>query len=271
MFTVLAPSPALAGLVHAYWFVEDLPGKYAGHPVQTSPVPYVVLSVNIGHPNAADNGELVPATSLLGLQSRVRSWRSRPGTYFVMALLTIPGVLKLFPYVGSEAVNTLLDLGSVIGDASAYSLSACVGADLAREEIAVSLDRWLVRRLMHASQVPEIGQIVTTLNMLRGGGTVNAAAAQTQVQRRQIHRLFRRHLGIGPKDVADLERLHASLKGVQSGCGDPMHGFSDQPHQIRNWRKRLGRTPGAYVRQGRTEMAAYFGSDREMSGVAYYL
>jgi hypothetical protein len=64
------------------------------------------------------------------------------------------------------------------------------------------------------------------------------------MNRRQLHRLFHRHLGIGPKLLADLERLHSSLRGVQTRYGDPLAGFSDQAHQIRNWRRRLGVTPG---------------------------
>lgn len=271
MFTVLPPSPQLAGLVHAYWFVEDLPGEHEGRPILTSPISLAVLSVNMGRPNATEKGELVPATSFLGLQSRVRSWRSWSETYFVMAMLTIPGVLRLFPNTGSASVDALLDLGAITGEAASRSLTECVGIDLPPAKIAASLDTWLISRLGTVCAAPETGEIVAALNMLRQGGRVDAAAKHAQVDRRQIHRMFRRHLGVGPKELADLERLHASLKGVQTGYGDPVQGFSDQSHQIRHWRRRLGTTPGTYARQARAPMTDYFGADHAVSGLAYYL
>jgi hypothetical protein len=91
MFT-LPPAPELASLVQAYWFVEDLPGKYEGCAVHTSPIPLAVLSVNLGRPNATQEGVLVPRTSMLGIQSHARAWQSFAGTYFVMAMLTVRGI-----------------------------------------------------------------------------------------------------------------------------------------------------------------------------------
>lgn len=103
------------------------------------------------------------------------------------------------------------------------------------------------------------------------GGSIERAVAAGEMNRRQLHRLFHRHLGIGPKLLADLERLHSSLRGVQTGYGDPLAGFSDQAHQIRIWRRRLGVTPGTYAGEVRTPMATYFSSDSNRDGPAFYL
>ncbi|TPG40546.1 GNAT family N-acetyltransferase [Sphingomonas koreensis] len=73
--------------------------------IRTGPVPLSVLSVNLGRPDANENGCMVPNASLLGLQSRARTWRSWSETYFVMAMLTIPGFIRLFPNAGAESSN----------------------------------------------------------------------------------------------------------------------------------------------------------------------
>jgi transcriptional regulator GlxA family with amidase domain len=83
--------------------------------------------------------------------------------------------------------------------------------------------------------------------------------------------LFHRHLGVSPKQLADLERLQSSLKGVQTGSRDPVQGFADQAHQIRNWRRRLGVTPGAYAHAPHTPMADHFGADSTVPGIPFYL
>lgn len=271
MFLTLPPATELAAFVQAYWFVQDLTGAYEGQPIRTSPIPLAVLSVNMGRPNATEDGALVPRTSMLGMQSHTREWRSWSDTYFVMAMLTIPGIVRLFPHAGADSADSLLDLGAITGDAHAGSLSDCVDAQAAPRRIAAQLDRWLIARLKATRPVPEAGRVAGAHRVLRAGGRVDLAAQAVQVDRRQLQRWFRQHLGIGPKELADLERLHCSLRGVQTGCGDPLAGFSDQAHQIRSWRRRLGVTPGAYDREGPTSLAARFSVGPGSIGPAFYL
>lgn len=271
MFFTLPPAPDLAPFVQSYWFIEDIPGEYEGRPIRTSPVPVGVLSVNMGRPNAGEDGSLVPRASLLGLQSRARSWRSWSDTYFVMAMLTVPGIVRLFPHTGSAAANTLLDLGAILGDAPAGALSNDIAAALEPGRIARQFDRWLIDRLASCAHVPEDRPILAAHHVLRSGGSVAAAADSAGVDRRQLHRWFHRHLGVGPKQLADLERLHKSLRAVQTKRGDPVAGFSDQAHQIRSWRRRLGITPGSYGDKAISGLAAHFSSNPTRADPAFYL
>ena len=271
MFLSIKPAPTLSAFVQAYWFIEDWPGDYQGFPIRTSPVPLAVLSVNMGRPNAQENGSLVPSASLLGLQSRARTWRSWSETYFVMAMITIPGVVRLFPNVGADSADMLLDLSAVAGSASAVSLTNGIGVDQEPRRVAAMLDKWLIARLMSNPPIKDVGRIVAAHDILGRGGTVEHAAMAAEVNRRQLHRLFNRHFGRGPQELADLERLQSSLSGVQSGRGDPMLGFSDQAHQIRSWRRRLGVTPGAYTRAAPTPMAEHFSHEGNALGPAFYL
>ena len=271
MLLVLPPAKELAEFVDSYWIVEDLPGRLAGHPIQTSPVPNAVLSVNLGRPSASEDGNLVPKVSLLGLQSRSRTWRSKPNTYFVMAMLTARGIAHLFPYTGSETAGRLIDLAALIGDGPTTSLAAEVSPEQDHETIVARMDQWLASRLRRMTRCAEHGQIAIAHTILSAGGTVATAAGAAQISRRQLHRLFQRHIGVGPKELANLERLHSSLRNAQFGPGDPAQGFSDQSHQVRNWKYRLGVTPGAYIRSTPSALATETGTNSAPSRIAYFL
>ena len=271
MFLTLPPTPRLASMVHAYWFIEDLPGRHEGRPIRTSPVPAAVLSINMGRPNAAEDGSLVPKVSLLGLQSHARSWRSWSDTYFVMAMLTIAGLVRLFPHTGPDTFDRLLDVGAILGDRLSGELSNEAAAAVEPVRIAAAVDGWLLERLAASRPVPESRRLVAAHRTLSHGGSVVEAARAAGADRRQLHRWSRRHFGTGPKALGDLERLQSSLRSVQAHQGDPVAGFSDQAHQIRDWRRRLGVTPGAYRADARSPMAAYFSANATAAEPAFYL
>lgn len=270
-FLTLRPAPQLASFVASYWFVKDIQGDFEGQPICTSPTPMAVLSVNLGRANAAEDGSLVPSTSLLGLQSRTRSWRSWSDTNFVMAMLSVPGIVRLFPHAGAGTADRILDLGALIGDACSRSLARRINSDMNPKQIASQLDKWLIARVHASTPVRESTRLAAAHDILRCGGSVVKAAEAADIDRRQLQRWFHRHLGVGPKDLADLERLQKSLRSVQTKHGDSHAGFSDQAHQIRTWRRRLGVTPTVYDKMDCSPMAAYFSSNDGETGPAFYL
>ncbi|MCT9072264.1 AraC family transcriptional regulator [Cupriavidus gilardii] len=270
MFLVIAPCLALAPYVNGYWFVQDLEGVYEGQPIVTCPYPGAVLSVNFGRPNAMEGGPTVPKVSLLGFQSASRRWRSWSDTYFVMAMLSPVGLARLFPGIGADCKDRLIDLAACLGDGQAYTLEADLSAAWSPVRIATQLDAWLLRRLDAIRAPMELPALAAAHTLLRQGRQVQDIARLTAVDRRQLHRWFERHLGLGPKQLMDLERLQSSIQAVQRGNGDALSGYSDQAHQIRNWRRRLGRTPGGYARGGPSPLAEHFGA-QSTGGPAFYL
>jgi AraC-like DNA-binding protein len=48
-----------------------------------------------------------------------------------------------------------------------------------------------------------------------------------------------------------------------------MAGYADQAHQIRSWKRALGKTPGEYRRQGGSPLAAGF--EHGGSGLSFYV
>lgn len=270
MFLSVPPHHALRPYVQGYWFIEDLPGRYQGRPIQTGAHPGAVLTVNMGHPNATEDGAWVPRVSLLGPQTRARGWRSCAETSFVMVMMTVRGLARVAPGAGAACCDTLVDLGAIVGDPLTRSLAGDLDVTWRPPEVAARLDRWLARRIEAVPAPPELSRLCAARELLRAGHPVSAVATRIGVSRRQLCRWFHRHTGIGPKQLADLDRLQASLGAVQHRRGDPLAGYSDQAHQIRGWRRRLLVTPGAYARGSLSPMASYFGSSAA-DAPAFYL
>lgn len=270
MFLSLPPSPALADFVRGYWFVEDIPGVHEGTPIRTSPHPGAILSVNFGRPNAVEGGPTVPQVSLLGVQSEGRRWQSWSETYFVMVMMTCLGLARLFPRVGIDCKDRLVDVGALLGDGLAQGLSRDLSAAWVPHRVARQLDVWLLERLERVEAPRELRLLAKAQELLRTGVQVEEAAHSVEVSRRQLTRWFERHIGMNPKQVMVLERLQSSLASVQRGKGNAMLGYSDQAHQIRSWQRRLNVTPGRYARGGLSPAAEYFASTGS-DGPAFYL
>jgi len=195
-------------------------------------------------------------TSLLGVQTQARSWRSDVDTDFVMALLTPPGLARLFPGCAGDVVNSLADIGSLVGDGAARSLLD--DASARPDNLVTSLDEWLRARLTGFGATPSTELLDAACRELARAPRVSIVADTLGVTRRHLSRLMSEHLGIGPKELSDLHRLDRSLRAVQAG-DDGGAGFSDQAHQIREWRRRLRTTPGRYARERRSSLAEAFG------------
>ena len=271
MLEIVFPADTLRSIVHSYWVVEDLTGRYSGELIRTSPIPFAVLSVNMGRSNMLAEGGTVPDVSLLGLQTQARAWVSVPGTRFVMIMLTMRGFVRLFPNIGEVSRDALLDFSDVFGDPSARLLKSSIGEGQTSQQIASVLDGWIVRRMSNGSPSSGSRQLASAYDVIRAGGRVEAAAQHVGTNPRQLHRLFLRYMGVAPKQIADIERLHRSLSEIQRGGESTFQGYSDQSHQIRQWRRRLNLTPGAYAEATDQRMKRYFGQERNLPPLSYYL
>lgn len=267
MLEFVKPSGLLSPFVEGFCCVRDMDGAHCGLPIETAPRPGGVLTVNLGRPNSTADGGATPMLSLLGVQTRRRTWRSDVGTHIVMALLTPAGLARLAPGAGASTADTFIDLGAVVGDRAAASLLHDASA---RPDTATSaLDEWLQVRLLGGGGRADARGADAACRVLARSRRVDEAAERLGITRRHLARVLSEHLGVGPKALLGLYRLDRSLRAVQSGTSLAADGFSDQAHQVREWRRRLCTTPGVYTRRGPSELAAVFGADE--SRTAFYL
>jgi methylphosphotriester-DNA--protein-cysteine methyltransferase len=80
-----------------------------------------------------------------------------------------------------------------------------------------------------------------------------ARAAEMSV--RSLHRLFERHVGVGPKWVVRRSRVQEAAERVARGervdwaAAAQDLGYHDQSHLIHDFREQIGSTPAAYARR----------------------
>lgn len=253
MLALIEPSPPLLPFVDGYLHVRDLLGDHRGRPIRTAPRPGGVLTINLGQPNRTANGVATPRLSLLGIQTCARSWCSDANTHIVMALLTPAGLARFASNSGLATADMLLDLRSVIGERAANGLVDSVHGHL--DGIVTGLDAWLLARIFGERERSEMQAARAAFSVLLRSTRVSAAADKLGVSRRHLSRIVSRHLGISPKALIDLYRLDRSLRALQRGEATGVEGFADQAHQTREWRHRLGITPGRYACEGPSALA----------------
>lgn len=139
----IAPHPQLRPYVLSYRIVEDKSGEFAGIPIWTCPEPIGVLSANFGKRSYHESGEIHPKVGLLGVQTCARQWISQPETLFVMAILTVPGMMTLFPDIGQESADNLLDVSALWGDQKARKFWRCLPDEWQLDDIKSAMDAWL--------------------------------------------------------------------------------------------------------------------------------
>lgn len=255
-----SPSRSLAPYVAGYWYLKDLAGEYRGRPIRTIPSLRSVLTVNVGHPNRRLQDFYAPRVSVLGIQTHPTIWVSDVDTQFIMAVLTPKGLISLFPHDSGRLVDTFVDLGAVAGDAWMRALATHVARKATPAEMARVMDETLLRRLSQHT-LADTARLESAMTLLKDGRRVDFVADQIGLSRRHLGRLFKNSLGVSPKTFATIARIGSSTAAFQANHWRQFDGFSDQSHQIREWKRHMDMTPGQYRNEGLSPMAHRFWSD----------
>ncbi|WAE69342.1 helix-turn-helix domain-containing protein [Streptomyces cavourensis] len=117
---------------------------------------------------------------------------------------------------------------------------------------AAALERFALDRM--AETGPPDPRTVAVAEALRRGGSVAAAAADTGLGARQLHRRSLAAFGYGPKTLARILRLQRALALIRTGLpyaeAACAAGCTDQAHLAREMRALAGTTLGAYFSPG---------------------
>lgn len=253
----IEPHHQLRPYVLSYRVVEDKLGEFAGTPIWTCPEPIGVLSANFGKRSYHESGEIHPKVGLLGVQTRTRQWISQPETSFVMAILTVPGMMTLFPDIGQDSADNLLDVSGLWGERRAGEFWRCLPHELRLDDVKRAMDGWFLN-LLSAAPISVRKRCLQLHQALISNKRIDTTCEQLGITPRTLQREFQRHLGISPKQVMNLHRLQRSVRATVSQR--PMEEFADQAHEIRAWRRYLSRTPGRYSTENRSVLAKAFAS-----------
>lgn len=256
------PHPVLAPFVRVLWTLEHSGEAPAAERIL--PDGCMELVFHLGQPfsaiDSAGRAAVQPHAFVVGQMTK--ALRVRPSSQArVVGVRFHPG--GLYPFLRQpqhELAGALPALGDVwpalareqerlAGIAEMSAVVTRVEAVLAR---AASRVRRLDARVAGATQA-----IAST----GGGIAVDRLASLCGVGSRQLERLFRDHVGLGPKRLARLVRFQAGLRAQEGGASlaSAAHaaGYADQAHYAREFRAIAGVSPSAFA-AGADPLAAVF-------------
>jgi AraC-like DNA-binding protein len=151
-----------------------------------------------------------------------------------------------------EITDRALSPAAVFGDAgAALAADAAERADAA-DKIALA-EAFLRARMPPPDPEVELVQaVVVDMLGVDPGSTVAQIARRHAVSTRTLQRLFRRHVGVGPKWVLRRYRLQEAAEQLAAGERSDWTrlaldlGYFDHAHFIRDFRAVVGRSPAEY-------------------------
>lgn len=240
------PPGRLRDVIEHVWLVESAPLPVLRREVLI-PDGRPGLAVALGDPGTRHDpvtgAEWANAASVFGVMTRPQvlgqvgtsSYAGVEFTPWGLAAFGVPAlvdeVLELADWVGQEAVEGLVtELRAV-----PFGL-----------ERAERLAGFLVARLTDTDVQPVVVEAVRAIDELRGQVAVADVVRRCATSYSTLYRLFRRGVGIGPKQYAEIIRYYHFVGGLLAGPADAaatlsaLHGYYDQAHAARDFKRYTG-------------------------------
>jgi AraC-like DNA-binding protein len=251
------PAPAVAPFVYRML----MGGSQLGSPPipafqeKILPLPYSIIGYREYHPAPGkDRGrrEFIlfgPQGKLYeekGMQSEITTIVIKPG-----------GTRALTGVSGAEAVDKLLPMDKVWG-AEGKSLFEKMILERDQDKRMDLLEQALLKRLPpHPEEDLYVVESAAFIEQQMGKGTLEAFFDQTGYSRRQVLNHFKELIGFSPKHFARIVRLRNLFKNLDLKPEldwaklAQEHGYSDQAHLVREFRKLMGTTPARFAKEFR--------------------
>lgn len=187
---------------------------------------------------------------MIGLRDRPLELEQSGPSSGVVVALTPPAAFALFGRPLRELNGSPCGLADLLGS----------DADLLREQIAGLsdwparfgvLDRFLAARLARGPTMAEqVSRAWEALTVSSGRMDIATLADQVGWTRQHLSVRFREQVGLTPKTVARIARLHHATSLLSVGTPPPLAdvaqrcGYADQPHLHRDFRSLTGCAPG---------------------------
>lgn len=251
-YVEIQPPPSLAHLVACLWEVR-VP-TIAENRVRILPnacIDIVIYATDTSHGEGAAEVVGPPHRSFV-VGSTLRSFivRSSGARRILGASLIPAGVQPLLGVPARIIADRIMLLDDVIGSSALeieeYILSSAADHMLAR--LGDALIRLGGYREAHSVAARVVHQVRTA----GGQNRIDAVANDINLSTRQLERVFREHIGLGPKTYSQLVRFDRAARGISSRGTMPWthfaltHGYSDQAHFINDFRQFAGVTPAQF-------------------------
>jgi len=154
------------------------------------------------------------------------------------------GLTAFTTWNATRFCDRLIDAGDVWGHDAVVLREALISAGDERERCAL-LETFLADRLIDRSAEDML--LRRWMAGMRAGARIQDIQNELGLSQRKLHELFDRRIGIRPKLFDRIARLSSSMAGFDQtpSLADLAHdhGFSDQSHLTREFRRFAGTTP----------------------------
>lgn len=254
MYRELAPPPGLASVVECFWTMRSagpLPGRTSERVLPDGCSDIIFHFGDGAPPGQAHSGMgsyvvgTMPTAAVVHLEGAVDllGVRFRPGG--LSAVTGMPGeeVVGLVVALG-EAVPGLRDEPARLADAPPAQRVPLVAARIRRE--LARADR---------AMDPRVRLVAQRIERSAGATPVADLARAAGVSPRQLERLYRREVGLTPREARRVARFRHAVRCLN---GQPAWniarvahatGYHDQSHLHRDFVRLAGLTPAAYRRE----------------------
>lgn len=252
----IALHPALMAYVEEICFDTNL-----AHPSPTPvpypvfPSPWPVLGIQYrGRLRAMRDGNtlLLSRSGITGLQSTARWFAPERETGTILIRFKPYGAFAMLGAAMSELTDAHVPLAALLPSSWSSLLEEQLGEAENEVRCAQIVQRFLLHALEQSARAthPTVVEASQRLLMTHGALRVSEVARECAISRRQLERLFRMQIGVGPKEFADVARFqwtltHAPLR-TSWGALAYDAGYADQSHLIRSFTWRAGMPPEAF-------------------------
>lgn len=257
---VRPPHPRLAALVAAMWFGE---GRVNYRRDRILPGGTSHLLINLGAPQYLVVHERRIAFTdawFSGLHQGPIDTEAPDGNALFGVAFHAAGARPWLDLDLHETADRIVELAALCGDGVLALREQLLNAASIAQRFAL-VEAWLLSRLERRREVhPAVHEALARIARTRGHVEIAAIARESGYSRKHLVELFRRDVGLAPKQYARVERFKQALALI-GGTDAPMPwselavatGHSDQSHFIREFRAHTGLTPRQYAASPRPD------------------
>lgn len=255
MYVLRPPHPDLTGEVEHYWFVDHAPGEDVDLRVEVFVDARADLILNAGVPYRREviggatrevAGSVLDAQRLEPIRIAQRGAVRVAGVRFRLGGVAPFARAPLAAWTGDTPDPT-----SVLGP-EASALDSGVRTERDPDALAAVFDAWLLAHRRADDATAAVARALAVLEEDPGRRSVAEVADAAGIGSRQLERLFARLVGIPPATVGRVLRFQGALRSLMAdasislGAVASLHGYFDQAHFVREFRRFSGGVPRGY-------------------------
>jgi AraC-like DNA-binding protein len=192
---------------------------------------------------------------IIGQPLSKRTSRSNPKGIDILGVKFTPIGLYLLTEIDMKHISDkIIDASDIWNNEINFLYDEMLSEKSIQAQICV-LERFLIGKRRKNSYCSKILMVQNTLGLMesRKMFSVSALREESPVTKKTLERYFLNHIGVTPKQYANISRFNNVLAYVDGLSSEPdwhdiivSFGYYDQSHLIRDFKRYAGRTPTEY-------------------------